>query len=188
MLTFVADVGLRGQGPSLCMCTQATEVEELVRGWLGSYCARAEAAGDLDFFVVGVKIQRDKVAVLIDRETCIDLEECVEVSRGLSELLEAHGVDRELEVSSPGLTSPFEHPRQYAKYRGHWVEVLGADRRWHEGVLRGYHAGTLELEESVMVLAPGAKRKHKEQQVNCWPEGSYSACRLSWDKIGRGNE
>lgn len=189
MLTFAVEVGLRGSGPSICMYMQTAAVERLVRCWLESYCAAKGEEASADFFVVSVRVRRDKIEVLVDRDAGIGLEECAEISRGLSGMLEEQGVDMELEVSSPGLTTPFAHPRQYAKYMGQWVEVMGVvDRRWHEGILRGYAEGALELEESVLVLGPGGKRKHSEEQVTHWAAGSYSACRLSWDKIGRGDE
>ena len=84
----------------------------------------AEKIQDTDFFIVAIKVNPgNKIVVLIDGMSGIGIDECVSISRHIEGSLDREIEDFELEVSSPGLTSPFVVLAQYEKYLGKQVEV-----------------------------------------------------------------
>ena len=89
----------------------------------------------------------------IDREGGVTVEDCAEVSRELSAVLEARdpiGNPYVLEVSSPGLTRPLKRPEDFNKYRNHLVKVKTFEpvegRRNFKGVLLGLEDDKVRLE------------------------------------------
>lgn len=64
------------------------------------------------------------VRVFIDKPGGVTVEDCADVSRHLSRLLEVEGVDYDrLEVSSPGLDRPLRGAADFARFAGQRVEV-----------------------------------------------------------------
>ena len=64
------------------------------------------------------------IRVHVDRPEGISIDQCVEISRFLNESLDRDVEDYALEVSSPGLSSPFRVKQQYEKNRGRSIDVL----------------------------------------------------------------
>jgi ribosome maturation factor RimP len=83
----------------------------------------------------GVEVQsmgrRRQLRVLVDRDGGISLDDVADLSRALSEALDADDVMGELpyvlEVSSPGVDRPLTLPRHWRRAKGHLVEVTFAD-------------------------------------------------------------
>jgi len=99
--------------------------------------------------------------VFMDKPGGITLDDCADVSRHLSRLLEVEGVDYDrLEVSSPGLDRPLRRPADFARFVGHRVDVKMrlADeqgRRRYVGLLRALEGGAVTVEvEGRMVALP----------------------------------
>ena len=90
-----------------------------------------------DIFLVGVKVDNNnKIIVHIDTQEGISIGDCARVSRELEEKLDR---DREyfaLEVSSPGLDSPFRVIEQYQKNVGKRINLVKTDGEKLEGVLK----------------------------------------------------
>lgn len=112
-----------------------------------------------DLYLVDVEVSpANEIRVEIDSDTGVDIDRCVELTRGIEQEFDRDTEDYELEVGSAGLTSPFKVKRQYEKNVGHEVEVLSADGKKYKGLLR--HAGpesfTIVCEEKVK--PEGAKR------------------------------
>ena len=89
----------------------------------------------------------------IDREGGVTVEDCAEVSRELSAVLEVRdpiGNPYVLEVSSPGLTRPLKRPEDFNKYRNHLVKVKTFEpvegRRNFKGILLGLEDDKVRLE------------------------------------------
>jgi ribosome maturation factor RimP len=62
--------------------------------------------------------------VFIDRAEGVSVDDCANVSRQLSRVLEVEGVDYDrLEVSSPGLDRRLRRPADFARFAGQRVDV-----------------------------------------------------------------
>lgn len=147
-----------------------------VEEWLAGYTQ------DADFFVERVEVRGDGVRVCVDRDGDIALEECVTVSRGLSAMLEAAGMDMSLEVSSPGLSEPIEHPRVFKKRVGSRVELQLKTHRRVRGVLRGYDGEHLEVQVTVKERVEGKKRPVEVEKLEEYPLAEVQQVRVSFDK------
>jgi ribosome maturation factor RimP len=99
--------------------------------------------------------------LFIDKEGGITLDDCAEVSREISEILDVEDVipgHYSLEVSSPGLNRPLKTDADYQRYQGRLVKIRTfepvAD---HQGNLRKTFLGTL------LGLADGAVSIHLQE-------------------------
>ena len=90
------------------------EVSELVEQYI-------EGTG---IFLVDVSVKPgNTIRVFVDRQEGVSIDDCVDISRFLNVQLNRDVEDYSLEVSSPGLGSPFRVKQQYDKYTGREVEV-----------------------------------------------------------------
>lgn len=127
----------------------------VVRQIVEEYIASKEG-----FFVVGVSVSRDNAIVVeIDNQDAMSIEECEKLTRHIESKLDRDEEDYELEVGSPGLTSPFKVKQQYYKYEGSEVEVLDREGKKHRGVLCDVNEDGFSVEETKMEKPEGAKRK-----------------------------
>ena len=117
-------------------------IEEVIR----------ELITDTDIFLVSVKVSgSNKIIILIDKNSGITIDECATVHRQIEQRFDRDEEDYELQVSSPGLSSPFIVIEQYIKNEGKKVEVLDSDGKKHTGLLKNVTAGGFELETEVRV-------------------------------------
>lgn len=102
-------------------------VKTIVEEWLGGN----------EYFLVDVSIEPDnRIVVEIDHADGVWIEDCAELSRHIQERLGAELDDYELEVGSAGIGQPFKVAQQYAIHVGKEVEVLTADGKKVQGVLK----------------------------------------------------
>ncbi|HWA65008.1 MAG TPA: ribosome maturation factor RimP [Mycobacteriales bacterium] len=92
------------------------------------------AAGyDLEDVEVSTAGRRSVVRVVVDRDGGIDLDAVAEISRPVSEALDAADAFGEsayvLEVTSPGVDRPLTEPRHWRRNVGRLVEVDGVTAR-----------------------------------------------------------
>ena len=81
-----------------------------------------------DIFLVEVAVKPGNVIrIQVDRPDRISIDECVKISRHLNEMLDRDVEDYSLEVSSPGLGTPFKVKQQYDKNTGRKIDVLLSD-------------------------------------------------------------
>jgi len=81
-----------------------------------------------DIFLVDVAVKAgNAIRIQVDRPEGISIEACVQISRFLNEQMDRDEEDYSLEVSSPGLGSPFKVKQQYEKYLGRPIDVLFSD-------------------------------------------------------------
>ncbi|MBQ4035354.1 MAG: ribosome assembly cofactor RimP [Paludibacteraceae bacterium] len=127
----------------------------VVRQIVEEYIANKEG-----FFIVNVSVSRDNsIVVEIDNQEAMSIEECECLTRFIESKLNRDEEDYELEVGSPGLTSPFRVKEQYYKYEGAEVEVLGSDGKKYRGLLCDVTDDGFAVEETKMEKPEGAKRK-----------------------------
>ncbi len=115
-----------------------------------------------DLFLVSVhRSPSDELEIVVDSDTTVGLDACVELSRAVSEALEAGGEDVELTVSSAGVGRPLTLPRQFRKTVGRKVDVVTSDGGKLTAELADYSEqdGTLVLRYEEKVLPEGKKRK-----------------------------
>lgn len=86
----------------------------------------AEAALEgTDRFVVDVKCSpANEIEIVMDADSAVDLDACVELSRKVEEAFDREVEDFELSVFSAGVGQPLKLLRQYHKLIGGIVEVL----------------------------------------------------------------
>ena len=90
-----------------------------------------------DYFLVDLVFgSDDRIIVEIDHADGVWIEDCASLSRFLQEKLGDELGDYELEVGSAGIGQPFKVAQQYINYIGEQVEVLAADGKKVQGVLK----------------------------------------------------
>jgi len=98
---------------------------ERLSGWIRPVVG---AAGyDLEDLVVTPAGRRSVVRVVVDRDEGVTLDDIAEVSRAVSDVLDANddgmGVPYVLEVTSPGIDRPLTEPRHWRRNLGRLVAV-----------------------------------------------------------------
>ncbi len=89
----------------------------------------------------------------------VTIDDCVAVSRSIEHKLEDVFENFSLEVSSPGLTSPFKIPEQYKKNIGKEVEILTTDGKKEKGILK-------DVAHDKITLETNKKKETKEIEIN----------------------
>jgi ribosome maturation factor RimP len=121
---------------------EKNKIEEVVRGLI---------AGS-DIFLVSVKVSgSNKIVIHIDKNSGITIDECADIHRNIEQCFNREEEGYELQVSSPGLDSPFIVIQQYFKNEGKKVEVLDNDGKKYTGLLKNVTTGGFELETEVKI-------------------------------------
>ena len=124
-------------------------VKNLVDQWLE----------DKDYFLVDIEISSDnKIVVEIDHADGVWIEDCAELSRFLQERLGDELGEYELEVGSAGLGQPFKVVQQYINHIGDTLEVLQADGKKVQGVLKAVDAPSFTITVQEKQKQEGKKR------------------------------
>jgi len=114
-----------------------------------------------DIFLVGVKVDNNnKIIVHIDTPQGISIDDCVRVSRELEEKLDREREDFALEVSSPGLDSPFRVIEQYQKNVGKKISLVKTDGEKLDGILKNTVENGIVIE-----IARGKKGQPKDPEL-----------------------
>jgi ribosome maturation factor RimP len=137
-----------------------------------------DAAGyDLEELVVTPAGRRSVVRVVVDRDEGITLDDVAEVSRAVSEALDAHdgefgSAPYVLEVTSPGVDRPLTEQRHWRRNTGRLVTVgVGP-----QGAVEQVTARVLAVDDGGVSLAveakgkPGAKKRPPTQRHVPWRE------------------
>ena len=102
-------------------------VRQLVEEWLQGG----------DYFLVDIQMtDDDRIVIEIDHADGVWIEDCADLSRFLQEKLGEELGDYELEVGSAGIGQPFKVVEQYRNHVGKEVEVLTADGKKLQGILK----------------------------------------------------
>ncbi len=111
-----------------------------------------------DQFLVEITVgAANQISVSVDSDAGISIGECVQISRHIEASLDREADDFSLEVSSPGLSSPFKVLRQYLKNIGREVEVVTTTGEKHKGILKSAHEVGFELEIVAKEKVDGTK-------------------------------
>ncbi|MCB9185326.1 MAG: ribosome assembly cofactor RimP [Flavobacteriales bacterium] len=111
-------------------------------------------------FLVSVKVlPSNRIRVFVDALAGLDVKDCVDISRHIEGNLDREKEDYELEVSSPGLSEPFQHPLQYQKNVGRTLKVISNDGQELKGKLVKFE------NESITIQPDGKKKKESAEPV-----------------------
>ena len=109
-----------------------------------------------DQFIVSAKVlPGNKIRVFIDGLSGLNVKDCVAVSRHIEGNLDREVEDYELQVSSPGLTEPFQHPLQYKKNVGRNIKITTTEGESWKGELMEF--------DGINITVQPEKKKKKEQ-------------------------
>jgi ribosome maturation factor RimP len=90
-----------------------------------------------EYFLVDINFAADdRIVIEIDHADGVWIEDCADLSRFLQEKLGEELGEYELEVGSAGIGQPFKVIEQYRNHVGKEVEVLTADGKKLQGVMK----------------------------------------------------
>ena len=113
-----------------------------------------------DRFVVDVKCSpANEIEVVIDADSAVDLDACVELSRKIEAEFDREVEDYELSVFSAGVGQPLKLLRQYNKLIGGTVEVLLTSGVKMLATLKEASHEGITLSYTERKLVEGKKRK-----------------------------
>jgi ribosome maturation factor RimP len=146
---------------------------ERLHGWIEPVVG---AAGyDLEELVVTPAGRRSVVRVVVDRDQGVTLDDIAEVSRAVSDVLDAHddGMGRTpyvLEVTSPGVDRPLTEPRHWRRNVGRLVTVAVGP----QGAVEQVTGRVTAVEDAGVTLGveatgkPGARKRPPEPRQVPW--------------------
>ena len=112
-----------------------------------------------EYFLVDVNFAGDdRIVIEIDHADGVWIEDCAELSRFLQERLGEELGEYELEVGSAGLGQPFKVAQQYINHIGDTLEVLQADGKKVQGVLKSVDAPSFTITTQEKQKQEGKKR------------------------------
>ncbi len=112
-----------------------------------------------EYFLVDVNFAADdRIVIEIDHADGVWIEDCAELSRFLQERLGDELGEFELEVGSAGLGQPFKVAQQYINHIGDTLEVLQADGKKVQGVLKAVDAPSFTITVQEKQKQEGKKR------------------------------
>ncbi len=80
-------------------------------------------------FLISLEVKSgNNISVIIDGDKGVSVNDCIEISRKIEHQLDREEEDFSLEVSSAGVSSPLQMPRQYKKNIGRKLQVKTGDR------------------------------------------------------------
>jgi ribosome maturation factor RimP len=112
-----------------------------------------------EYFLVDVNFAADdRIVIEIDHADGVWIEDCAALSRFLQERLGEELGEYELEVGSAGLGQPFKVAQQYINHIGDTLEVLQADGKKVQGVLKAVDAPSFTITVQEKQKQEGKKR------------------------------
>jgi len=130
--------------------TDRNRIEELIKEYISG----------TGMFLVSVKVSAaNRITVLADTREGITIDECVLLHRHIENGLDRDVEDFELQVSSPGLDSPFRVTEQYCKNEGKKISVVDNEGTKYSGILKNVTSGGFDLETEAKIKGKGKEKK-----------------------------
>ncbi len=112
------------------------------------------------FFLVSLDIgPSNNIRLVVDSMEGIQISECVQLSKAIEQGLNRDSEDFDIEVSSPGLGTPFKIREQYDKNIGKVVEVISKDGQKIKGILILADDNSFSIEQEKKIKIEGKKKK-----------------------------
>lgn len=113
-------------------------------------------------YLIDVNVRSgNRISIFIENDEHVSIKDCVALSKFVESQLDREKQDFELEVSSPGIDSPFRLERQYIKYVGKEVEILMLNGEKFLGELLGIDSLNIQF----LPLKKGQQKK-TDQPIN----------------------
>jgi ribosome maturation factor RimP len=166
---------------------------ERLAGWIEPVVG--EAGYDLEELVVTPAGRRSVVRVVVDRDEGVTLDDIAEVSRAVSDVLDAHddGMGRTpyvLEVTSPGVDRPLTEPRHWRRNVGRLVTVgVGP-----QGAVEQVTGRITTVEDTGVTLGveakgkPGARKRPPEPRQVPWSQLGAGRVQVEFGRADAGPE
>lgn len=143
-------------------------IKEIVGEWLK----------DNDYFLVDVVFEdSDRIVVEIDHADGVWIEDCAELSRFVQERLGDELDDYEMEVGSAGIGQPFKVMLQYINHIGKDVEVLNADGKKVQGILK-----SVDGDHFVVTVKEKQKKEGKKRPEIVEVDKDFSVADVKYTK------
>lgn len=143
-------------------------IKEIVGEWLK----------DNDYFLVDVVFEdSDRIVVEIDHADGVWIEDCAELSRFVQERLGDELDDFEMEVGSAGIGQPFKVMQQYINHIGKDVEVLNADGKKVQGILK-----SVDADHFVVTVKEKQKKEGKKRPEIVEVDKDFSVADVKYTK------
>jgi ribosome maturation factor RimP len=113
--------------------------------------------------VASSRVGPKKVAVIVDADQGISIDDCAELSRELSKLLDDSGLIDDnylLEVSTPGIEHPLKLKRQYRKNIGRGMKI-----KLHDKTIEGKLTEVMDDRITLTREVGSGKKKEAESLV-----------------------
>jgi len=123
-----------------------------------------------DLFLVDATVSGDnKIEVLVDSPTGVNITTCMEISRQLEKKLDRDTEDFELTVASAGIGYPFLVEGQYKKNIGNAVEIRLKEQGTLCGILKAFDGERVVIECEEKKTVEGKKKKEtvKTEKTVC---------------------
>ena len=131
-----------------------------------------------DYFLVDIIFGTDdRIVIEIDHADGVWIEDCAALSRFLQEKLGDELGEYELEVGSAGLGQPFKVAQQYQNHIGDTLEVLGADGKKVQGVLK-----SVEGRDFTLTVREKQKQEGKKRPILVDVDKTYSMDHVKYAK------
>ncbi len=108
------------------------------------------------------------IEVIVDGDNGVSLDECIRISRHIEHNLDREEVDFSLKVTTPDITKPIVHQRQYKKNIGRVLKIQ-TEKEKIEGKLIAMLNDNITLQWKAREPKPIGKGKHtvvKKEEVN----------------------
>jgi ribosome maturation factor RimP len=103
--------------------------------------------------------EANHITVIIDGDKGVSVNDCIAVSRKIEHNLDREEEDFSLDVSSVGVSSPLEMPRQYQKNIGRSLAVTTVNGEKIEGKLTSFEDNKITLKWKAREPKPVGKGK-----------------------------
>ncbi len=121
---------------------------------------------DSSLFVVDLKISpSNQIELLIDSDTSVSIDSCIELSRAIEAEFDREVEDFELTVASAGIGQPLKVLRQYKKLVGKPVELVLKSGEKIKATLSSATDEGISVSYMEKVLLEGKKRKTEVERV-----------------------
>lgn len=122
-----------------------------------------EALNEPEEYLVHLSVSSsNKIIIRVDALEGMPVKRCVDVSRAVEGSLDREVADFELEVSTPGLTEPFQVEQQFIKNVGRSLEVMYNSGEKIVGELEKVDENEIILIQKEKVKIPGRKKKEEK--------------------------